>query len=230
MHPGVAVAGLFDDPIDGWKGIPQSYECMELMDFRPGSGKRVWITTVFAHPIGAAVMLPGFGAEHRKWMLRYRNIAVLTAMVHDETSGRVGVRDDGRALIEYELIDSDVHQFAIGIRACAKLLFAGGAKKVLVPSVPPIVLDHPKQIQQIPEAAARPFNIQMAAVHPMGSMSLGDDPKQSVVKSTGEHHQVSRLFVLDGSLFPTSLGSPPQISIYSFSRHLSKHVAERLAR
>ena len=74
------------------------------------------------------------------------------------------------------------------------------------------------------------LHVVCAAVHPMGSMSLGDDPKKSVVKSTGEHHQVERLFVLDGSLFPTSLGAPPQISIYSFSRHLSKHVAERLAR
>jgi choline dehydrogenase-like flavoprotein len=230
MHPGIAVAGLFDDHIDGWKGIPQSYECMQLMDYNMNSDRRVWITTVFAHPIGAAVMLPGFGMEHREWMRRYRNIAVLTAMVHDETSGRVGVREDGRALIEYKLVDSDVHQFSTGIRACARLLFAGGAKKVLVPSVPPIVLDHDKQIDQIPMSAARPFNIQMAAVHPMGSMSLGDDPKKSVVKSTGEHHQVERLFVLDGSLFPTSLGAPPQISIYSFSRHLSKHVAERLSR
>lgn len=230
MHPGIAVAGLFDDHIDGWKGVPQSYECMQYMDFHARAGRRVWITTVFAHPIGAAVMLPGFGAEHRKWMRRYRNIAVLTAMVHDETSGRVRVRNDGRALIDYKLIDSDIHQFAIGIRACVRLLFAGGAKKVLVPSVPPIVLDHEKQVDQVPDSAARPFNIQMAAVHPMGSMSLGDDPKTSVVKSTGEHHQVERLFVLDGSLFPTSLGTPPQISIYSFSRHLSKHVAERLSR
>ncbi len=85
MHPGIAVAGLFDDHIDGWKGIPQSYECMQLMDYNMNSDRRVWITTVFAHPIGAAVMLPGFGMEHREWMRRYRNIAVLTAMVHDET-------------------------------------------------------------------------------------------------------------------------------------------------
>jgi len=151
-------------------------------------------------------------------------------MVHDQSSGRVGVRRDGRALIHYQLIDSDVHQFALGLRACARLLFAGGAKKVLVPSVSPIVLDRPDEVEKIPEAAARPFNIAIAAVHPMGSMSLGDDPAISVVKSTGEHHQIERLFVLDGSLFHTSLGTHPQISIYSFSRHLSRYVAERLSR
>jgi choline dehydrogenase-like flavoprotein len=46
--------------------------------------------------------------------------------------------------------------------------------------------------------------------------------------SRGEHHFVRGLFALDGSLFPTSLGVPPQISIYSFARHLSRHVVERL--
>ena len=38
------------------------------------------------------------------------------------------------------------------------------------------------------------------------------------------------LFVLDGSLFPTSLGVPPQLSIYAMARHLSPFVAERAAR
>jgi choline dehydrogenase-like flavoprotein len=61
----------------------------------------------------------------------------------------------------------------------------------------------------------------------MGTLRLGEDPKTSAVKSTGEHHHTRGLFVLDGSLFPTSIGGPPQISIYSFARHLAKHVVDR---
>jgi choline dehydrogenase-like flavoprotein len=56
---------------------------------------------------------------------------------------------------------------------------------------------------------------------------MGDDPRRAVVKSTGEHHFMKGLFVADGSLFPTSLGGPPQISIYTFALHLSKHVIAR---
>lgn len=230
LHPGIAVAGWFGERIEGWKGIPQSYECTELLEFTPGSDRRVWITTVFAHPIGAAVMLPGFGPRHRAWMLRYPEIAVLTAMIHDETSGRVGVRRDGRPLIDYRISEPDIHQLALGIRACARLLFAAGAKRVLVPSTPPIELERPDQVDSIPESAARPHSIGIAAVHPMGSMPFGDDPHRAVVKSTGEHHQLRGLFVLDGSLFPTSIGGPPQIPIYTLSRHLSRHVAERAGR
>jgi hypothetical protein len=46
-------------------------------------------------------------------------------------------------------------------------------------------------------------------------------------QGTGEHHGVRGLFVLDGSLFPTSIGVPPQISIYAMAKHLAKHAIER---
>jgi choline dehydrogenase-like flavoprotein len=59
---------------------------------------------------------------------------------------------------------------------------------------------------------------------------MGKDPATSVVQSTGEHHHVKGLFVADGSLFPTSLGGPPQISIYSFAKHLAKHVIDATRR
>ena len=224
LHPGVAVAGLFDEEIIGWKGVPQSFECTEFLDFAPKSDRRVWITTAFAHPIGTAIMMPGFGQKHAEWMNRYKNISVLTAMLHDESEGRVTSDSNGRVVIDYELDNSDRAQVLKGVRACARLLFAGGASRVLLPSVHPKVFEAPGDVESLNADAVRPHELPMTAVHPMGTLCMGDDPTRAVVKSTGEHHQIRGLFVLDGSLFPTSLGVPPQISIYSFSRHLCPHV------
>jgi choline dehydrogenase-like flavoprotein len=61
----------------------------------------------------------------------------------------------------------------------------------------------------------------------MGTLRMGEDPKTSVVRSTGEHHQLRGLFVADGSLFPTSIGAPPQMSIYAFALHLAPHAIDR---
>jgi choline dehydrogenase-like flavoprotein len=58
-------------------------------------------------------------------------------------------------------------------------------------------------------------------------MRMGEDPRVSVVSSRGEHHQVQGLFVADGSLFPTSLGGPPQISIYAFALHVAPNIVAR---
>src|SRR5262249_2142032 len=105
LHPGAAVAGYFDQPIHGWTGLPQSVECTEHIDWWPGSEKRIWIVPAFAHPIGMAASLPGFGAAHMEAVRRYRFMAVLVAMLHDESAGRVTVRADGRPEIDYRLLE-----------------------------------------------------------------------------------------------------------------------------
>jgi choline dehydrogenase-like flavoprotein len=226
LHPGGAVAGFFDSKVEGFSGIPQSYECTEFLEFSPGSSRRAWITTAFAHPIGAAAFIPGFGAAHMALMRRYAQMSVLTAMVHDETAGRV-VLADGVPKLEYRMSDGDREQLALGLRGAARILLAAGAREVVVPSVPPLSICKDIDVEAIDTDLIGPHKVPLTAVHPLGTMPLGDDPRSAVVKSTGEHHHVTGLFVFDGSLFPTSIGVPPQIGIYTFAKHLAKHAIAR---
>jgi choline dehydrogenase-like flavoprotein len=230
MHPGAVVAGVFDRPIEGWRGIPQSYECTELLSYEEGSDRRVWIVPAFAHPIGAAATLPGFGARHMAAMRAYPNLAVLTAMVHDETRGEVAVGTDGRPVLRYTMCEGDRRQLAKGLAACARLLLAAGAREVTIPAVPPLRVASMRDVDALDLSVVRPHSVPLSAVHPMGTMCMGEDPRRSVVASTGEHHQLRGLFVVDGSLFPTSIGGPPQISIYAFALHLAPHVVARARR
>jgi choline dehydrogenase-like flavoprotein len=60
----------------------------------------------------------------------------------------------------------------------------------------------------------------------MGGCAMGDDPARAVVRSEDlRHHKVKNLYVMDGSVFPTSLGVNPQESIYG----LASLMATRLA-
>lgn len=227
VHPGAVVAGRFERAIEGWHGIPQSYECTEHLSYEPGSDRRVWIVPAFAHPIGAAASTPGFGAAHMRAMRTYPNLAVLTAMVHDETSGEVLVGDDGRPILRYAMSDADRAQLARGLAACARLLLAAGATDVSIPAIPSRRVASVAELDALDLSFVRPHAVPVTAVHPMGTMCMGDDPRASVVSSAGEHHQLRGLFVSDGSLFPTSLGGPPQISVYAFALHLAPHVVAR---
>jgi choline dehydrogenase-like flavoprotein len=230
LHPGGVVAGRFDRGIDASQGIPQSYECTELLSCEPGSDKRVWIIPAFAHPIGTAASLPGFGASHMTAMRSYNRLAVLTAMVHDETSGQVTVTVDGRPILKYATNESDRAQLAKGLVACARLLLAAGAREVTIPAVFPLRITSEADLDGALAKLSVPHAVPLTAVHPMGTLCMGDDPRTSVVSSKGEHHQVRCLFVADGSLFPTSIGVPPQISIYAFALHLAPHLVEAAKR
>ncbi len=109
IHPAVAVAGEFDQRVLAWQGIPQTYECTEFLDF-DGNQRRIWIVPAFAHPMGTAVMMPGHGRLHRQMMTRYDRMAVLSAMCHDTTVGRVRPAGELGLSIDYRLNPEDQAQ------------------------------------------------------------------------------------------------------------------------
>jgi choline dehydrogenase-like flavoprotein len=222
LHPGGAVAGVFAEPVQGWIGIPQSWECTEKLSFdeSPDNDRRAWIVTAFAHPVGLASALPGFGAAHMKLMRLYPQLAVLAAMVHDRTSGVV-TQSGGRPRIRYALEPGDQRALLVGLAAGAEILFAAGAKKVLVPLATPLLLDEPAEVGRILAHRYRPLDPLLTAVHPMGTLALGQ-----VTDERGAWRGASHLFVADGSLFPTSLGAPPQLSIYAAGHKVARHVIE----
>jgi choline dehydrogenase-like flavoprotein len=223
LHPGAAVAGVFREPVEAWSGIPQSWECTELLDFSGRDPlKRIWIVPAFAHPVGMAAMLPGFGKDHMRTMRLYPRLAVLVAMLHDESTGEVGVAGE-RPRIDYRLDASDARALLHGMRGCAELLFAAGAERVLVPFARPIELRAPTELDRITAHRYRPLDPLLAAVHPMGTLPLGP-----VVDERGAYRGLDGLWVADGSLFQTSIGGPPQLTIYAAAHKVAGHLVRAL--
>ena len=59
---------------------------------------------------------------------------------------------------------------------------------------------------------------------------MARDPRRGVTDEDGRWHGVAGLYVADGSLFPTSIGVPPQISIYTAGRRAARAIAADLRR
>ncbi len=225
LHPGAAVAGVFDEPVEAWSGIPQSYECTEWLDFTGRAPeRRAWIIPAFAHPVGLAAMLPGFGAAHMRMMRLYPRLAVFIAMLHDESEGEVAV-DGTRAKIRYQLGARDAHGLLLGMRAAAELMFAAGAKKVIVPFARPLELDDRAGLDRITAHRYRALDPLLAAAHPMGTLALG-----RVTDETGRYRGLDGLWVADGSVFPSSLGGPPQLTIYAAAHKIAGHLVRSLGK
>ncbi|MBI2520403.1 MAG: GMC family oxidoreductase [Bdellovibrio sp.] len=219
LHPGTGICGIFSQDVLMWKGIPQSYECTEFLSFDEKEDKRVWLVGGSAHPSGVAGMLPGFGQEHAALMKLYPKMASISPMLHDHTEGQIDMDGKLLAKISYNLSDSDRKQLARGLFQACKILFAAGAEKVYVPFRKLKEFKSPDQLQ---ESDLYPDNmeIDMVAVHPMSTLRMGVDPTSSVTDDYGRYHHLDNLWVADSSLFPTSLGVPPQISIYSIGRYV----------
>lgn len=225
IHPALLAAGEFDEPVHAWRGIPQSYECTQFLDFGEHADARVWILPAFAHPVATSTMLPGHGDAHRHWMDRYAHLAVFTAMIHDHTAGSVRPHRERRVAIDYWPDADDRRQLTLGLHACTELLFAAGARRVLVPLAELIVVERGQPFEFLRTLEIERGGADVIAVHPMGSVAMDDDPARAAVGSDGKHHHVHGLWIADGSLFPSSIGVPPQLSIYAMGMHVARGIA-----
>jgi choline dehydrogenase-like flavoprotein len=160
-------------------------------------------------------------------MRRYAHLAAFTAMIHDRTAGRVRPDGDLGLSIDYWPDAADRRELLRGLWGCARLLFAAGARRVIVPSHPPRIYERGDAIDELLTLDLTPGSMDITAVHPMASVPMGEDPRVSAVNSEGKHHHVEGLWVADGSLFPTSIGGPPQLSIYALGLHVGRAIARR---
>jgi choline dehydrogenase-like flavoprotein len=228
IHPAVVVAGDFTEPVNAWQGIPQTYECTEFLDFaaqgpaEAGKSHRLWIVPAFGHPLGTATMMPAWGETHRALMSRYAHLGVLTAMLHETTAGTVTPDGELGVRIDYAPNAADRRELLIGLQVCARLLLAAGARRVWIPSDPPRILHTAQEVEGL--ASLEIETVPLTAVHPMGSVPMGDAAERAVVDSQGRHHGLGGLWVADGSLFPTSIGVPPQLSVYAMGLHVGRAV------
>jgi choline dehydrogenase-like flavoprotein len=75
----------------------------------------------------------------------------------------------------------------------------------------------------------KPLLTRVVSAHVMGGCGMGATERLGVVRPDGRHWFVPNLSVLDGSLFPTSIGANPQLSVYGLVNMLATALARHLS-
>jgi choline dehydrogenase-like flavoprotein len=229
LHPSVLVAGIFDEEIHAYRGIPQSYYVDEFIDLTRDPHRGTVLMPITGFPAMTATNLPGFGRAHYRLLRDYARTAGVLALLHDRSAGSVEPGPSlGQPRIRYALDAGDRQQLAEGATHCCELLFAAGARQVVVPYLDaPLVLARGDDLGAIGRRGVRQGEIPIASTHPQSTCRMGGDPRSSVVDAFGESHEVRGLFIADMSVFPTSLGAPPQITTAALADRTAHHLLER---
>ena len=226
LHPAVFVGGIFNETIDGHLGIPQSYYIDQFFDLRRAPDSGYLLMPAFGSQMIVAASLPGFGKSHRELMERYRHTAALLVLLHDRTTGRVSINHNGMPNISYRLRRSDKKVLVEGAMNAARLLFAAGATEIVMPYTEYIPIKTETDLEIIRQRGIVRNDIMLASSHPQGTLPMGAERRNAVVKLSGESHAVEGLFVADASLFPTSIGVPPTLTIAALGRHIAGRIIE----
>lgn len=233
LHPTVVSIGLFEQPIEGFSGAPQSVYSHHFVDRGPGK-VGFFVETAPVHPLLAAISFPTFGERHRELLrkLPYVNAMispVVDGLLEQEVGGTVGLRDpgDGRLKIAYPLEAEHFEAFRLSQKEMARIQFAAGAKQVMTAHEDPVTLTSPGEIDGALDAAPwEKLRVKVFTAHQMGGCPMGADPARSVVSPELRYRGLDNLFVVDGSVLPTSLGVNPQETIFGLARWGAAFVAQ----
>jgi len=231
LHPSVMVAGFFEEELNAYRGIPQSYYVDEFIDLERDPHRGYVLMPISGFPGLTGANLPGFGRESFRFLRSFSRMAGLLVLLHDQSEGSVAPGSSlSRPRIRYQLTDADRRQLAEGLVHCCEVLLAAGAREVVVPFWnDPLVLRPGDDLGGILRRGVRQGEIPIASTHPQSTCRMGGDPRTSVVNPWGESHEVRGLFVADMSVFPTSLGAPPQITTAALADRTAQHIRARWA-
>ncbi len=222
IHPATKVAALFDEPVLGHEGVPQGAFIHDMAE------EGILFEGVSMPPDFTAVGLPFYGPKLVELMDRYENLATFGLMVEDDSRGEVHRGLDGRPLMLYRLGRGEVERLRKGIEVLSRIFLRAGATLVMPPigTLPEVRseadLERMRGLRLVQE------DIELAGFHPLGTCRLGLDPRQSVLDPDLESWEVENLFVADGSVFPSSLGVNPQLTIMAFATRAAGRIHERL--
>jgi choline dehydrogenase-like flavoprotein len=228
LHPSVIAPAVFREPLHAYYGIPQAYYIDEFIDLERDSQSGVLLMPISGPPFLSAANLPGFGRKHFEFLRLLPRLGGVLSLLHDHSSGEVEARRGGRPRIRYRLERDERRRLIDGLKHSVELLWASGAERVLVPyHREPLTLRPEDGVSEIDRVEAEGGDLTLNSTHPQSTCRMGEDPSRSVVNSYGELHDTPGVFVADMSVFPTSLGAPPQITTAALGDRTAHHILSR---
>lgn len=131
-----------------------------------------------------------------------RKAMVLLGMGRDRSDGVVQIQDDGQTVIKWDVKNSELHfdRMREEMKKVAENL--GGT-----------FMDNPlTHLNKI------------IAVHPLGGCPMGDSAETGLVSTHGEVFGYEGLYVVDGSILPTSTGTNPSLTIAAVAEFIAEQI------
>ncbi len=220
IHPSTSVlAYLPDDDIRQFNRTPQGYCISSFMN----------IGILLLHgglPLDAgAGAIPFIGEKFSTAMSNFDKIASFGVMVEDDPSGRV-LSLNHKPFIFYWLKKRELKLLKFGTEIIIRIFLEAGADEVypMIRNCKPIRTWG--DFSNFLKSNFLPSDYIISAFHPLGTCRMGTSPSNSVVDMNHKVWDIENLFIVDGSVVPTSIGVNPQITIMALATRAAEKIAE----
>ena len=235
LHPVVMSSSVFEQKVEAWNGAPQTIYTDHFLHTQAIDGAMGYkLEAPPLHPVIFASTVPGFGQSQKALLQSFPHNHTLLALLrdgfHDKSrGGKVKLRGDGSAVLDYPLTDYVMDGARRALLSMMEIQFAAGARQVLpLHEMAQPYTTWPEARDAVNALPMKPLLTKVVSAHVMGGCGLGGQEKLGVIRPDGVHWQLENLSVHDGSIFPTSVGANPQLSIYGAVNRLAQGLVKRL--
>jgi choline dehydrogenase-like flavoprotein len=231
VHPAFVVLGVYDEPIEGWRGQIQSLVSDHHARIDGDCGFLFEATTLHPGLVGGSYPWED-GEQHKRLMHTLRWQAPFITVARDHGSGSVTIDEHGRAVVHWELDDAVDRRLAVRANVeLARLHHAAGAEQIFTAHAREHRWRRGEQLDdylaRLEAASYEPNEVACFTAHQMGTCRMGSDPSTSVADGRGELHDVEGVWIGDASAFPTAPGVNPMVSIMALAHRTADELVAR---
>jgi choline dehydrogenase-like flavoprotein len=191
-HPQFMTSAVVDDRVDADRGAFQGATAEGPTSGAGPAEPRFKFETNFVPPIVFHTLFARVGSEVHRLDASYPNRVGVEICLRDTEPGRIRVGAGGRVRLHKELGEADREAKRDATEILREVYATLGAREA--------------------EFSPRAFS-----VHPMGGCSLSDTPSRGVVDPEFRVHGQPNVYVADSSLFPSSTGRNPSLTVMAFA-------------
>ncbi|MGI0012580.1 MAG: GMC family oxidoreductase N-terminal domain-containing protein [Nitrososphaera sp.] len=218
LHPAPFVMGVFEEEINGNRGIPMSYTCHEYGVTNGVETGGFLIESIFLPVFQMALAIPSMGIDHRKMMQNYVHYTMAGVMTRDEPVGSILMSYSGNPKVVYNVSPKTIDDMARGMGILARMWFSIGAKSVITSHRDLPEIRTKADIPALKDAVREnPDGLMLGSAHPQGGNRMGNIEEECVVDSDCKVFGFDNLHVCDASVFPTALGVNPQLTVMALA-------------
>jgi choline dehydrogenase-like flavoprotein len=220
FNMGSPITAVFDDVVNSYDGLQISH----YLELEPSRG--YVIETWFNPPVSQALTMPGWFDDHYNNMRRYNRITCTGVLVGTESNAEVRRAGLTGREIAYVPTRGDLDKLIAGLILSGEILFAGGAKSVIPNTFEYHEFKTLDELRGLAGLIKDSSDITLGTGHPQGGNMLSANPDLGVIDPEFRVYGYQNLFVCDASVFPTSIGVNPQLTVMALANYAAPFVAK----
>jgi choline dehydrogenase-like flavoprotein len=205
-------------------GIINSYAGLQISHYLELSPSHGYVyETWYNPPMFQSVAMPGWFEDHYKNMENYNRMTSVGVLVGTESNARVRTTGLTGREIDYTPTPRDFGKVLEALELGGKIFLEAGAEYVMPDSFGYYKFNK-TTIGNFSKTIKGPADLALGTGHPQGGNVMSRNPLIGTVGENLRVHGYDNLFVVDASVFPSSIGVNPQITTMTFGHYAVEFI------